>query len=178
MVKRAEANLLLTAAQTSGWALNAWVPALLTSADAKAAPGTRDYPGAKVDCQKMVDALGPEFKKRYVDDMKPKVTALKALDAATQFVTKELAEIEAMLVQQEAGIAAGRWRQVTLNHGLLKRRIGRAEKMTNRRAAFDVQHVETRPRILDLGFECFRLRREIGVRGTRAFAFALKPFSL
>ena len=59
--KRAEANLLLTAAQTSGWALNAWVPALLVSADGKAAPGTRDYPGAKLDCQKMVDALAPRL---------------------------------------------------------------------------------------------------------------------
>jgi hypothetical protein len=141
-VKRAEANLLLTAAQTSGWALNAWVPALLVTADGKAAPATRDYPGAKADCQKMLDALAPAFKKRYVDDVKPTIAALKTLPAA-KFIKAETDELDKMMLQQQAGITAKQWRQVRLNANLVGDRILMAGKIAGRRADYDAE----RPKI-------------------------------
>jgi len=138
LVKRAEANLLLTAAQTSGWNLPAWVPALLVTADGKAAPGTRDYPGAKADCQKLVDAVGAAFKKTYVDDVKPTIAALKTLPAA-KFIKTETDELDKLLLQQQAAITAKQWRQARLNAGLVAGRILTARKIADRRTAFDAQ---------------------------------------
>jgi hypothetical protein len=138
LVKRAEANLLLTAAQTSGWTFNAWVPALLASADTKAAPATRSYVAAKGDCDKLINAVTPAFKKAYVDDVKPKVAALKTLPAA-KFIKAETDELDKMLLQQSAGITVKQWRQVRLNAGLIADRILMAGKIAARRAEFEAE---------------------------------------
>ena len=111
LVKRAEANLLFTAAQTSGWTLPGWMTTQLATADGNAGPPTRDYVTAKADCQKLIDGLGPVFKKSYVDDVKPKIAALKTLPAA-KFIKAETDELDKLLLQQQAAITAKQWRQV------------------------------------------------------------------
>lgn len=139
LTKRAEANLVLTAAQTSGWTgINA-LPAQLTAADTKAAPPTRNYAGAKTDLDtKIIAALAPFFKKFYVDDVKPNITALKAL-AGAKFITAEIAEIDRLMLAQQTGITGKEWRQVRLNAGLIADRMAMATKIATRRAAFDTE---------------------------------------
>jgi len=138
LVKRAEANLVLTAALTSGWTGIAALPAKLTGADTKAAPATRNYAGAKTDCDSIITGLAPFFKKFYVDDVKPKIAALKTL-AAAKFIASEIAAIDALMSKQETGITAKQWRQVRLNAGLIANQMAMAEKIAKRRAEFDVE---------------------------------------
>ena len=138
LVKRAEANLVFTAAQTSGWTLPGWMTTQLATADGNAGPPTRDYVTAKADCQKLIDGLAPVFKKSYVDDVKPKIVALKTLPAA-KFIKAETDELDKLLLQQQAAITAKQWRQSKLNHGLVLGKILMAQKTADRRNAFDTE---------------------------------------
>jgi hypothetical protein len=89
LAKRAEANLVLTAAQTSGWTNLGGYPPLLVSADTKAAPATRNYVGAKADCDGIINGLAPFFKQFYVTNVKPQIAALKALPAARFIASRD-----------------------------------------------------------------------------------------
>jgi hypothetical protein len=135
--KRGDANLLLTAAKESGFDELDDYPQRLKDADDKMKK--REYAPATVDLDFIVNGLAPRFKRRFVDNVKPKVAALKALDAGTNIVPAEIAAIEAMLARQEAGIAAGRWRQVKLTSVLLNKRLNIASKVSSRRAEFDLE---------------------------------------
>lgn len=146
LTKRAETNLVLTAAQTSGWTGLAAFPPLLASADTKAAVAARNYAGAKADCDSIITGLAPFFKKFYVDDVKPKITALKALPGA-KFITAETAAIDKLMAQQETGITAKQWRQVRLNAGLIANQMAMAEKIAKRRTDFDVERPKLDPSI-------------------------------
>jgi len=139
IAKRGDANLLLTAAKASGLGGLAQYPAKLASADGNMTPKKRQFVQAAADLDFIINGLAPRFKKLYVDDVKPKVAALKALDATTNIVPAEIAAIETMLAQQEAGIVAKRWRQVKLTALLLKQRLNIATKVSNRRADYDVE---------------------------------------
>jgi hypothetical protein len=136
--KRAEANQVLTAAQTSGWTGIDKEQALLSSADAKAAPPTRNYAGAKADLDKIISGLAPNFKKFYIDHVKPQIKELKALPEA-KFIAPEIAEIDKMMAEQEIHIAAKQWRKVTLTASVLNDRITAARKIGTRRKAFDTE---------------------------------------
>lgn len=137
-VKRAEANLVFTAAQTSGWTGINHHAVTLTNADTKAAAPTRNYGGAKTDCDGIISGLAPFFKKFYVDDIKPKIATLKTA-AGNAFIKDEIAAIDTLMARQEAGIAAKEWRQVRLNAGLIADRMAAAEKMAARRHAFELE---------------------------------------
>ncbi|MCI0681071.1 MAG: hypothetical protein L0Y71_03120 [Gemmataceae bacterium] len=138
LVKRAEANLVLTAAQTSGWTVPPALSGALGTADSKAAPPGRNYASAKTDLDTIINGLAPFFKKFYVDDVKPKITTLKALPGA-KFITAEISAIDKLMSQQETGITAKQWRQVRLNAGLISDRITMATKIANRRTGFDAE---------------------------------------
>ena len=137
IAKRGDANLLLTAAKESGLDGLEDYPPRLKDADAKMKK--REYGPATVDLDFIINGLAPRFKRLYVDNVKPKVAALKTLDATTNIVPAEIAAIEAMLAQQEAGIVAKRWRQVKLTAVLLNKRLNIATKVSNRRAEYDVE---------------------------------------
>jgi hypothetical protein len=138
LIKKAEANLVLTAATTSGWKFDASIPAALTSADTKAAPPTRNYAGAAKDLDSIITGLAPSFKKFYVDDVKPKIEALKKLPGA-KFITDEIAELGKLMSQQEAGITAKQWRVVRLNATLIADKLLVATKIATRRSGFDAE---------------------------------------
>jgi hypothetical protein len=139
IARRGEANVLLTAAKESGLGGLAKYAPKLASADDKMKPAKRDFVKATADLDFIVDGLAPRFKKLYVDDVKPQVEALKTLDATTQIVQAEIATIEAMLAQQEAGIAGKQWRRVKLTSKLLDKRLNIATKASSRRAEYDVE---------------------------------------
>src|SRR5262249_12484668 len=144
LTKRAETNLMLTAGK------NSWNPtggadkfldplsALLTSADTKAAPPTRNYAGAKTDLNGIITQRAPRFKSWDVDVVKADIKALKALPEA-KFIAPEIAEIDKLMAEQEPGIAAKQWRKVVLNDGLITERITTAKKEATRRAVFDAE---------------------------------------
>lgn len=139
LVKRAEANLLLTSAHTGAHFKAGDLNGLdtqLANADAKAAPGVRNYAGAKGHCDAIVNGLVPIFKQWYVDGLKPQVTTLKGKPAA-KFVTAEIAAIDAEVAKQEARLAAKDWRGLRLGYELVLTRMLAATKMVDRRAAFD-----------------------------------------
>lgn len=138
LVKRAEANLVLNAAQVSGWTIPPATSGMLASADTKAAPATRNYVGAKADCDALITGLAPSFKKFYVDNVKPKIAALKAMPAAA-FIKAETDELDKLMLQQEAHIAAKQWRQVRLNVRVVNGKILAAKKAADRRASFDTE---------------------------------------
>ena len=137
LVKRAEANLVLTSAQTGAHFkdLSAFVTHL-TEADKKAAPGVRNYAGAKVHCTSIVNGLVPTFKRWYVDDVKPQIATLKAKPAA-KLITADIAALDAELAKQESRLAAKDWRGLRLGDSLISTRMLAATKMADRRAAFD-----------------------------------------
>ena len=139
IAKRGDANVLLTAAKESGLGGLAKYPPKLVSADDKMKPAKRQYAQATTDLDFIINGLAPRFKKLYVDDVKPQVEALKTLDATTKVVQAEIATIEGMLAQQEAGIAGKRWRQVKLTAVLLAKRLNVAMKVSTRRAEYDVE---------------------------------------
>ncbi|MGZ5268627.1 MAG: hypothetical protein ACXWCC_17740, partial [Caldimonas sp.] len=138
LTKRAEANLVLSAAQTSGWTGLAGFPPLLASADTKAAPAVRNYAAAKTDLDAIVNGLAPFFKTFYVDNVKPKIAALKTL-ATAKFIAPEITALDKLMSQQETGITAKQWRQVRLNDGLIGDRIAAAQKIAGRRADYDIE---------------------------------------
>lgn len=138
LVKRAEANVLLTAAQTSGFTNLTTLEGHLTSADTAAAPAVRNYAGAKVHCTAIVNGLAPLFKQWYVDDVKPEIATLKAKPAA-KFIATDIAAIDAEFAKQEARIAAKDWRGVRLGASLVATKLLAATKMADRRAAFDTE---------------------------------------
>jgi hypothetical protein len=145
IAKRADANVLLTAAKESGLGGLATYPPRLASADDKMKPAKRQYAQATADLDFIINGLAPRFKKLYVDDVKPKVAALKTLDATTNIVPAQIAEIEGMLAKQEAGIAAKRWRQVKLTSVLLNKRLNIATKVSTRRADYDLERPKAEP---------------------------------
>jgi hypothetical protein len=136
LVHRGEANLVLTAAQTSGFTNLGTLQGHLASADTLAAPAARNYAGAKARCKLVVDGLAPLFKRWYVDDVRPRIAALKAKPAA-KFIAAEVAVLDAELAKQQARVAARDWRGVRLGDSLVATRLLAATKMADRRAAFD-----------------------------------------
>jgi hypothetical protein len=139
MVKRAEANLVLTAAKASGWDGLAPSEALLTSADDKASPAKRQYPQAKTDLDGILTGLAPKFKARYVTNVWPKVNALETLGSGSKLIAPEIAELKKMMLQQETGITGKQWRAVRLNHTLILDKIETATKMANRRTGYETE---------------------------------------
>ena len=169
IAKRGDANLLLTAAKASGLGGLAQYPAKLVSADGHMTPKKRQFVQATADLDFIINGLAPRFKKLYVDDVKPKVAALKALDATTNIVPAEIAAIEAMLAQQEAGIVAKRWRQVKLTAVLLNKRLNIAAKVSDRRADYDVD----RPKA-DIALQALRTHGAAVAAPVGLFEFQLK----
>jgi hypothetical protein len=139
MVKRAEANLVLTAVKASGWTNLGPLQALLNSADAKAAPTQRHYDQAKADLDGVISRLGPKFKQEYVDKIWPEVNALESLGTGSKFIAAEISELKKMMTQQETGITAKQWRVVRLNHTLIRDKICAASKMANRRTGYETE---------------------------------------
>ena len=138
LVKRAETSAVLWTAVNSGWTLDAWMSATFAAADAKAAPGVRNYVGAKTDFDTIINSQTPRFKKYYIDDVNVTVTALKALKGAP-FIVTEIAAIDALMAQQNTSLTAKAWRQMALNYALVTGRIAMAEKIANRRTDFDAE---------------------------------------
>ncbi|MEO5882263.1 MAG: hypothetical protein ABIQ06_07590 [Caldimonas sp.] len=169
IAKRGDANLLITAAKASGLGGLAQYPGRLASADSTMTPKKRQFVQAIADLDFIINGLAPRFKKLYVDDVKPKVAALKALDATTNIVPTEIAAIEGMLAQQEVGIAAKRWRQVKLTAVLLNKRLNIATKVSTRRAAYDVE----RPKA-DTALQALRAHGAAVAAPVGLFEFQLK----
>jgi hypothetical protein len=123
---------------------HARLPRSWLSADGKAGP-----PPATTHRQARLPEAGrrlaPAFKKRYVDDVKPKIAALKALPAA-KFIKAETDELDKMMLQQQAAITAKQWRQSKLNNGLVLDKILMAQKTAARRNAFDYRAAQGRHR--------------------------------
>lgn len=146
LVHRAPANLLLTAATTSGWTFPPAALAILPSADAKAAPPTRNYAGAKADVDGLANGIAPYFKTFYIDNIKPQIATLKALPGAP-FISAEIAEIDKLMSQQETLFTGKQWRQMRLTAGLIGNlianggggRLTTAEKLAKRRTEYDTE---------------------------------------
>lgn len=140
LVKSVEAKRVLTAALASGWTFNnlAAVNAVLPAADIKAAAPTRNYAAASADADGLITGLLPAFKKAYLDDVVPKVAALKALPGV-KFVASEVAQVDKLMAEQATLVAARNVRKLALNASQVNRLIELATKTANRRADFDAQ---------------------------------------
>lgn len=137
LVKRAEANLVLSSAHTGAhFADLSAFDKHLADADKKAAPAVRNYAGAKVHCAAIVTGLVPTFKRWYVDELAPEIAKLKAKPAA-KLIAAEIAVLEAEVAKQASRLAAKDWRGLRLGYGLFADRVLAATKMADRRAAFD-----------------------------------------
>ena len=137
LVKRAEANLVLTSAHTGEHFKDlSTFDKHLADADKKAKPAVRDFTGAKGHCTSIVNGLVPTFKQWYVDGIKPEIATLKA-KPANKLIAAEIAALEAEVAKQASRLAAKDWRGLRLGYGLIANRLLAATKMADRRASFD-----------------------------------------
>jgi len=76
-------------------------------ADTEAGPGKRDFVTANTLLDAVITDLGNAIKKGFVDDVAPKIKALK--DKKSTFVATDVADIETLQKEVEADVASRDW---------------------------------------------------------------------
>ncbi|MFN0186843.1 MAG: hypothetical protein ACKVQR_23775, partial [Aquabacterium sp.] len=135
---RAHAAAIVSAANLAGYAPLGKFNTAIAQADTEAAAPGRDYAKAGTTADGVVTELQAILKKAYIDDLKPKIAALKTGPQAS-FLAPQAKLLDAEIKLQETRLAGKAWRELTLGRSTINRLLLTGTKMGPRRAALDTQ---------------------------------------